>query len=206
MAGLTVRLREERKKRMVIPEPGSEDFFRAFRDCQPSDVKVVILGQDPYYTRISRDDNDFTYDGYAFSNSKSINASPSLRNIIKEVRRTYPDNLVLDEMDLSRWVKQGVLLVNTALTVIENIPDVHTSWWRPFTEQWVYMLDQWHPDIVWLLWGNKAQSFSPFISKGRVIKTGHPSPLNTKYPFIGCNCFVEANKLLKELGKSEIFW
>ena len=68
----------------------------------------------PYYTRISRDDNDFTYDGYAFSNSKSINASPSLRNIIKEVRRTYPDNLVLDEMDLSRWVKQGVLLVNTA--------------------------------------------------------------------------------------------
>jgi len=121
----------------IIPPIKSPLFFKAFKDLQPSKIKICILGQDPYpdITQYG-----MTYTGYAFDNANSMKLSPSLRNIFKEIDRTYPENQYsleygnLDRWDLSRWVRQGVFLVNTALSVIKDTPGSHIELWRPFTQ------------------------------------------------------------------------
>lgn len=187
-----------REIRYVIPPHGSPLFFKIFKDLQPSDIKLVVLGQDPYPQR-------GIYTGYAFDNANSSKLSPSLRNIFKEINRTYQG---LDDWDLSRWVKQGVFLVNTALSVVENSPDSHTALWKDFTIKWIQLLSEHRNDLIWLLMGSKAQNFAQYINNPShyIIRTGHPSPLNTVNPFVGCNCFVEINEQLKGLNKTEIIW
>jgi len=205
-----LELNSQYKAHSIIPPKGSPLYFKAFRDVQPSDIKVVILGQDPY-PQITQ--YGLIYTGYAFDNGNSIKLSPSLRNIFKEIDRTYPENELsldfgnLDRWDLNRWVKQGVLLVNTALSVIEDSPDSHTALWRDFTIEWIKRLSNERNDLIWLLWGSKAQDFGEYINPlNYIIKSGHPSPLNRSNPFIGSGCFVECNEQLKGLGKSEIIW
>ncbi|MFW5889290.1 MAG: uracil-DNA glycosylase [bacterium] len=200
--GLEVSKQYESEK--VLPPKGSPLYFKIFKDLQPSKIKVIILGMDPY-------PQEGIYTGYAFDNANSTKLSPSLRNIFKEIERTYPENkeeLILDGWDLKRWVVQGVFLINTALTVIENSPGSHLALWRPFTIEWIKRLSEYRNDLIWLLWGSKAHDFSQYINNPShyIIKTGHPSPLNRSNPFIGSNCFVEANEQLKGLNKTEILW
>lgn len=188
----------------IIPTIGSDLYFKVFKDLQPSKIKVIILGQDPYPQR-------GVYTGYAFDNANSEKLSPSLRNIFKEIDRTYPENeheLILDRWDLSRWVKQGVFLVNTALSVIEGSPGSHIELWRPFTIEWIKRLSSYRNDLIWLLWGAQAQEFTKYINNPShyIINTGHPSPLNTTNPFVGSGCFIECNQELVARNKKEILW
>ena len=208
MGELMTSVRQERVTNSVIPPSNDIDLlFRAFKEVQPDEVKIVILGQDPYHD-LGR------FDGLAFSNGNSFDTSisPSLKTILKEVEREYPN--VYNEInhgrlfphDLIRWAEQGVLLANTALTVVEGSPESHIQIWKPFTEYWIKQLSSYNKDVVWMLWGNKAQSYKSIITSNKIICTGHPSPLNTTNPFVGCNCFKEANTFLDLINKKEIFW
>lgn len=194
----------ERLKKEIIPEQGSILTFKAFRDLPPSKVKVVILGQDPYSDRGS-------YDGYAFSNPISkLSTSPSLRNILKEVERDIYNGMDIAgiaDHHLYRWVEQGVLLINVAHTVPVGTPGGHVEVWKPFTLQVVASLQK-YENIIWMLWGNFAQSYEKFISSPShcVIKSGHPSPLNTSNPFVGCGCFSQCNEQLRAKQLTEIIW
>jgi|AntDeeMinimDraft_5_1070356.scaffolds.fasta_scaffold27040_2 uracil-DNA glycosylase len=191
-------LNKEYKTKIIIPNKGSE-FFRIFKDLQPSNIKVIILGLDPY-------PQPGVYTGYAFDNANSEKLSPSLRNIFKEIKKTYPDSN--EDWDLSKWVNQGVFLVNTALSVEAYSPNSHTSLWKPFTIEWIKRLSKYRNDLIWLLWGSKAQEFNKYIdnSSHMIIKTPHPSPLNVAGGFIGSNCFIKCNEQLKGLNKKEILW
>jgi len=201
-------IRHHRTRHTIIPEENSELFFKIFKDVQPSKIKVIVLGQDPY-------PQEGVYDGYAFSNSNSLDnkVSPSLKNIIKEIERNYPDNLVMDRMDFSYLVNQGVFPINTALSLRAGHPESHLGLWKPFTQEWIKQINT-RNDIVWLLWGGKAHNYQHLITNisHKVIKTSHPSPLgatkgNWNIPaFTGSECFKKINEHLKAINKKEIIW
>jgi len=202
-------IKDQRKSTRIIPEDKSPLLFKAFRDLQPNKIKVVILGQDPYYNPTD------AFDGYAFSNSNIIKPQPSLKNIIKEIEDEYPDSINLDRQDLSYLVEQGVLLVNTALTVQRYKPNSHAKAWKPFTKYWISNFSSKYRDIIWILWGNNAISYKDYIKDHMghiVLCTSHPSPLacnkNCKNypPFIGSNVFKLANRELEARYKSKINW
>lgn len=205
------QLNKEYLTKNVIPYKGSSLYFKAFKDLQPSNIKVIMIGLDPYH---NIEKYGPVYTGYAFDNANSLKLSPSLRNIFKEIDRTFPENEFnldyggLDRWDLSRWVKQGVFLINTALSVVEGVPGSHTELWRPFTEFWIHKFSKNYNDVIWLLMGAKAQAYEDHIENPthRIIKTGHPSPLNRTNPFVGSNCFIECNKDLAGRNKTEIVW
>jgi len=184
-------LKRERKNKMMYPE-NMKLAFRAFRETPYSQVKVVILGQDIYH--------DGSFDGLAFSNGNK-KGSPSLRNIMKEVKRSYPENNI--NSDLTDWAKQGVLLINVGMTVIKGNPGSHLEKWKPFTKHVFYALNK-KSNIIYLLWGKFAQSYKQYIDVNNniVLEAGHPSPLNRTNPFIGCNHFVKVNEFLNK----KIIW
>lgn len=191
---------EIRQTNIVLPEVGNPLLFQAFRETPYSKVKVVILGQDPYH--------DGSFNGLAFGNGantdfKTKKLSPSLRNILNEVERTEGLNA---NPNLFSWANQGVLLINTAHTVVEGIPGGHLELWKPFTDLVITALNK-KPNLVWMLWGSKAQSYvSQISSKHDVLKAGHPSPLNSTHPFSGCNCFMDCNNILKQYKYEPILW
>lgn len=202
--GMSNAINKDRESFEVIPEKGSPLFFKVFRDLQPKDIKVVTIDLDPYHSDKS------IYDGYAFSCSNSLRPQPSLANIIKEIESNYPDNLELDRCDLSYLVKQGVFLVNTALSVIVGKPESHLHIWQPFTEYWISQLTENYRDIVFLMFGNKAMKFEPFIARNKghkVLTCSHPSPLShtsTFTPFTGSRIFIKCNEELIARGKNII--
>ena len=170
----------------IIPKKDSDIMFKVFRVTPYESVKVVILGQDPYYNPID------AFDGLAFSNSTLLNAQPSLRNILKEVETDIYDSFDLStigDLDLTRWAKQGVLLINTAMSVKQHLPNSHTELWRPFTAAIIKTICE-KDDIIWLLWGTKANAYKSLITNKShaVISSGHPSPLNTYNPFLKSLC------------------
>jgi uracil-DNA glycosylase len=196
MSNIINNIHLERRKHIVYPLRSEfYKMFRIFKELKPSDIHVVILGQDPY--------PDGTGDGFAFSNSGKLPSqiSPSLTNILKEIENndTEKDLLELDLMDLNRWVKQGVFLANSYLTVRSGSPGLHT-FWKPFTINWIKQLSVYN-DIIWLMWGKKAQEYIPYINNDShyIIKTSHPSPLGATKDsidspaFIGSKCFELAN-------------
>lgn len=193
----------ERKTRTVYPEKGSDLLFKVFREVPLNKVKVVIMGQDPYH--------DGSYDGLAFSNTEEkVKPSPSLRNILAEVERDCYDGFDLTSrtvFSLYRWAEQGVFLINTAHSVVKGVPGSHLHYWKEFTNKMVETLSK-KDDVIWLLWGNPAHKFETQITNGThvVIKSGHPSPLNTANPFKGCNCFSRTNKELESKGLTPIKW
>jgi uracil-DNA glycosylase len=202
-------IKDQRKSNVIIPKDKSPLLFKAFRDVQPNKVKIVILGQDVYYNP------EDAFDRYAFSNSTLLKPQPSLKNIIKEIEEEYPDSINLDRQDLSYLVKQGVLLVNTAMTVQKDKPNSHAKVWKNFTKYWISHLSNEYRDIIWLLWGNNAISYEPYIAEHmghRVLCTSHPSPLaHTKMcgnnpPFSGSSIFMIANEELEARGKTKIDW
>lgn len=192
----------------ILPSTSNRDLiFKAFKSIQPSQIKVVILGEDPNL-------KEGVYDGYPYSDNNVLNMkkiNPVTANILRCVDNRFPEYKEsleggrIDVLDLERWVKQGVFLVNTALTLIENKPGSHVALWRRFTIKWIEALSEYNRDIVWLLWTDQTLKFLPYIKYGKIITEGDPRPSNTKNPF-GAYSLVSTNDYLKDINKKEIIW
>ncbi len=201
LTAISTFLKTEREEKDVLPPVGSELLFKAFRVTPFNETKVVILGQDPYH--------DDSYNGLAFGNgepgSKKKAKSPSLKNVLKEV---VSSGAGMDgDASLYSWASQGVLLINTAHTVVRGEAGSHLKLWDGFTQAIIATLAQ-KNNIVWLLWGSKAHNYAQQItnSSHMVIKTGHPSPLNRTHPFVGCGCFNDCNSYLATKKVKTIVW
>jgi len=161
---------------------------------KPDQIRVVILGQDPYYaeTNLTPQAN-----GIAFDVNPGTKIPPSLRNVRKELKRVYPDAVG----DLTRWVEQGVFMLNTFLTVIKDKPGNHRLIWERFTDHIIQIISNF-PKVIFVLWGKHAErSFgSKKSTQNRVLITSHPSPLSctkTDTPFLGSDIFKRINDLLQ---------
>ena len=192
---------QRRKSHEVFPPP--EDVFSWTHFCTFDDVKVVILGQDPYH------DNNQAH-GLCFSVRKGISKPPSLKNIFKELKDEYQSKFVEpNHGDLSGWAKQGVLLLNAVLTVDAHNANSHQKQgWEKFTNAVIKAINDQHKDVVFLLWGKPAQKKASIVDKNKhkILESVHPSPLSATRGFFGCNHFKNANEFLKEKGKKEIQW
>ena len=180
--------------------PAQSHIFRALTLCAPQDVRVVILGQDPYHTPL-------VADGLAFSSSNENFIPPSLRNIFKEIEREY--GTCRKEPDLSRFAKQGVLLLNATLTVEAGKANSHVAFgWREFTDAVIRALSENEEHIVFLLWGNYARQKKSLIdaSKHLILESAHPSPLSAHKGFLGNNHFKMANEYLEKHERGSINW
>lgn len=184
--------------------PPREDVFNAFNFCTFNNVKVVIIGQDPYHGAGQAH-------GLAFSVKKSVVPPPSLKNIFKEAKNDVGIPMPTHGC-LESWARQGVLLLNTCLTVRSGLPNSHQGkGWEEFTDAVVKALDKQEKGLVFMLWGNPAQSKCASINstKHHIIKTSHPSPLGaakTTSPFLGSRCFSRCNNALQEMGYSPVDW
>lgn len=198
---LTDRVRREYADPALHVYPPAACIFSAF-DTTPFDqVKVVIIGQDPYH-------GPGQANGLCFSVNPGIDIPPSLRNIFKEIHdetgAPIPDN-----GDLTRWASQGVLLLNASLTVREHAPKSHAGiGWETFTDAAVHALASQRSGIVFMLWGSDAIRKGAFIDRGRhlVLTSPHPSPLSAHRGFFGNRHFVSANEYLRANGKTPIVW
>jgi len=189
---------EEKQQNVVYP-PGPL-IFNAFNLCPFDKVKVVVLGQDPYH-------GPGQANGLCFSVSNGIKHPPSLVNIFKEMQKDlnipYPRT-----GDLSGWAKQGVLLINTTLTVRAHTPMSHQGkGWEPFTDAVISKLSERREGIVFILWGRHAQNKKPLIdtTKHYILEAAHPSPYSAN-GFFGCRHFSKTNYLLLQQGKEPINW
>ncbi|HEY3597986.1 MAG TPA: uracil-DNA glycosylase [Paraburkholderia sp.] len=181
------------------------DVFRALRLTNPNDVKVVILGQDPYH---GEDRGTPQAHGLAFSVPPSVRPPPSLRNIFKEIAASLgyesPRHGCLDA-----WAKQGVLLLNTVLTVERNQAASHAKrGWEKCTDTLIHELAIRHEGLVFMLWGAHAQAKRTLLGSNThcVLEAPHPSPLSAHRGFLGCRHFALANNYLEAHGRSPIDW
>ena len=180
--------------------PKMENIFNALNYCSYDKVKVVIIGQDPYH-------EPHQAHGLSFSVEEGVDYPPSLVNIFKEIE----DDLhikVQNFGNLARWAKQGVMLLNTTLTVRRGQANSHRGHgWEIFTNEVIRQLSARKDPIVFILWGSNAQSFEPIIEKQHlVLKAPHPSPLSAYRGFFGCKHFSKANEFLMSIGKEPIDW
>ncbi len=181
--------------------PAQEDIFNALKFTPFENVKVVILGQDPYH-------GPNQAHGLAFSVRPGVPPPPSLQNIFKELQADLgiakPTHGCLE-----KWAQQGVLLLNAVLTVEADKPQSHAHiGWQRFTDQVITSLNEHPQGIVFLLWGAYAQQKSQLITnlRHRTLKAPHPSPLSASRGFLGCRHFSQANQLLQQLGREPIDW
>ncbi len=182
--------------------PPQEEVFSAFRSTEFSQVKVVILGQDPYH-------GPNQAHGLSFSVKPGIPAPPSLVNIYKELATDIPGFVRPNHGYLQSWAEQGVLLLNTVLTVEAAQAHSHAKLgWETFTDKVIAMLNTHREGVVFLLWGAHAQKKGSIIDpvRHRVLKAPHPSPLSAHRGFLGCQHFSTANRLLEEQGLTPIDW
>ncbi len=192
---------QERQSGKVIYPPSTE-VFNAFRFTEFGDVKVVILGQDPYH-------GPNQAHGLCFSVLPQVKTPPSLVNIYKELAQDIPDFTIPDHGYLKSWADQGVLLLNTVLTVEQGKAHSHAkSGWEMFTDRVIEALNQHGQGIIFLLWGAHAQKKGQMIDRQRhhVLEAPHPSPLSAHRGFFGCKHFSMVNQLLEQQGKSPIVW
>ena len=180
----------------IFPDP--KDFFRAFEVCPYEKTKIVILGQDPYHTK-------GIADGLAFSSKNIDKIPPSLRNIFKEIKDDVGVNN--NTSNLTKWSEQGVLLLNTSLSVCEGMPNSHSNiGWENFTDLALRKLSKQH-DIVYMLWGAHARSKKSLIgNSGLILESSHPSPFSAHRGFLGSRQFSKANLYLSKLKKTPIDW
>lgn len=196
------------EKKTVYPKP--KDIFRAFNMCPFDQVKVVILGQDPYHgaSLNSAGSTIEQANGLSFAVQSGVPLPPSLKNILKEIESDLHITPKVDG-DLSRWAEQGVLLLNATLTVLAHQPGSHQKkGWEEFTDAAIRALSDRREHIVFLLWGNYAKQKGIHIdrSKHLVLEAPHPSPFSVHSGFFGCKHFSKANKYLKSKGLPEIDW
>ena len=200
MCNLDAFLDQEIKSGTVI-FPKTENFFTAFNLTPFTEVKVVILGQDPYH-------GENQAHGLSFSVPAGMKLPPSLRNIFKEIKSDLAINLS-DTGDLSRWAKQGVLLLNSVLTVEASRAGSHRNkGWEKFTDTVIRNLNDKKESVVFVLWGSYAHSKENLIDKSKhlVLKSVHPSPLSAYRGFFGCKHFSKINEYLESKGKTAINW
>lgn len=196
---LTDFVRERYRSARIFP-PASR-IFAAYVACPFDDVKVVILGQDPYH-------DDGQANGLCFSVAPDVKMPPSLMNIFKEIHDDIGTPLPVDG-DLSRWARQGVFLLNATLTVEAHRAGSHQGkGWETFTDETIRQLSQQREGLVFMLWGsyagNKAALIDP--AKHLVLRSPHPSPLSAHRGFFGNHHFSQANDYLIKQGKQPIKW
>ena len=198
-----LRLREFLKKEYTTRTiyPPMNDIFNALRHTSYSDVKAVILGQDPYHGAGQAH-------GLCFSVKKGTPPPPSLQNIFKELR----DDLGVDPPnhgELTAWADSGVLLLNTVLTVREGAANSHKGMgWEQFTDRVIQLLNQREQPMVFLLWGGNARAKAGLITNPNhlVLQCAHPSPLSAYNGFFGCRHFSKTNEFLAQHGIPPINW
>lgn len=198
---LTARVRDEYSRPNNPCYPPGSRIFAAFDNTPFDQVKVVIMGQDPYH-------GPGQANGLAFSVAPGVLIPPSLRNIFKEVSDDTGAPIPADG-DLTRWARQGVLLLNASLTVREHQPKSHSGiGWERFTEAAVRVLAEQRDHLVFLLWGSDAIRRGDFIDRSRhlVMTCVHPSPLSASRGFFGNHQFTRANEYLVAHGKTPIVW
>lgn len=199
-AQLSGRIAEERRSGTVFPP--EEATFRALELTKLEQVKVVILGQDPYH--------DFRQaQGLAFSVPDGVKLPPSLKNIFRELADDLHWDALPERGDLSGWAEQGVLLLNTVLTVRAHEANSHRCLgWEEFTDAVIRAVNALPHKVVFLLWGAPAQKKKALIDTGRhaVLEAAHPSPLSAYRGFFGSRVFSRANAVLTAAGESAIDW
>ena len=185
--------------------PAQSDVFRAFELCPLNDLKVVMLGQDPYPQK-------GVATGVLFGNRKEVdedNLSPSL-NVAKEAAINFeiPHNIVIFDQTLESWAKQGILMINSALTVEMNKVGSHVMLWRPFIAKLLKNLSNKEPGIIYVLFGSQAQTFTPYINirNSIVVKTEHPAWYARTNQKMSSKLFLDINKVLKEKYGEGIEW
>lgn len=196
---LTEFVRNEYRSKKIFP-PASL-IFNAFDQCPFNNVKVVIIGQDPYH-------GDGQAHGLCFSVNDGVDFPPSLINIFKEINRDLGKSIPKSG-NLIRWAQQGVLLLNASLTVQAHMAGSHQGkGWETFTDSVIRILAEKKENLVFLLWGSYAQQKGAVINPTRhlILKSVHPSPLSAYRGFIGNNHFSLTNKYLRENGIEEINW
>lgn len=190
-------IEERRQVAKVYPDP--QDVFNAFQYTAYDDVKVVIIGQDPYH-------QPGQAMGLSFSVPKTMKMPPSLMNIFKELKSDC--GIENDHGDLSSWAKQGVFLINTILTVEEGKPMSHQNLgWERFTDEVLKTLSERERPMVFILWGNHARSKKKMIASHHLIlESSHPSPLGAYRSFWGSKPFSKTNEFLLSTGQTPIDW
>ncbi|SFE48296.1 uracil-DNA glycosylase [Peptostreptococcus sp. D1] len=192
-------LKVEYRSREIFPN--MYDIFNALKLTSYKDTKVLILGQDPYH-------DIGQAHGLAFSVKPGIKIPPSLLNIYKEIKDEYGYDMPSSGY-LEAWSKQGVLLLNTVLTVRAHQANSHKNMgWEIFTDEIIKILNRREDPIIFVLWGANARSKKQFIDtrKHFVLEAPHPSPLSAHRGFFGCNHFKKINDILSSLGKDAIDW
>lgn len=196
---LATFVKNEYKTQTIYPR--GTDIFKAFDRCDFSDVKVVIIGQDPYH-------GPGQANGLCFSVGEGVRIPPSLINIFKEIRDDLGKPIPVTG-DLERWARQGVLLLNATLTVKANSPGSHQNkGWETFTDAVIRKISDEKEGIVFLLWGAYAQRKGEIIDRNKhlVLMSAHPSPFSADRGFFGCKHFSKANAYLKSKGRGEVEW
>ena len=192
-------IKNERKQKTIFPK--ENDLFKAFELCPFKKTKIVIIGQDPYH-KINQ------ANGLAFSVAKTQKIPPSLKNILKELN-TDINIKISNNGDLSNWAKQGVLLINSIMTVRENEPSSHIkSGWQDFTDSVITTLSNKKKHLIFMLWGQYAIKKQNLINKKKhdILVAAHPSPLSAYRGFFGCKHFSKSNKILLDKNKKIIKW
>jgi len=188
------------KNTVVFPK--YKDIYAAFTYTKFEEIKVVILGQDPYHGANQAQ-------GLAFSTPKEIKNPPSMKNILKEIKDDLKRDSACMDGNLIPWAKEGVFLLNTILTVEESkAKSHHKLGWEHFTDEIIKKISQYNKNVVFILWGANAIKKEKFIdeSKHHILKGVHPSPLSSYRGFFGSKVFSKANALLKKDGKKPIAW
>ena len=188
------------KTTTVFPE--KQNIFKAFSLTKLDNLKVVILGQDPYH-------GFGQAQGLAFSTPANIKNPPSMQNILKEIQSDLGKKSICEDGDLTPWAKQGVLLLNTILTVEEAKPKSHHNLgWEVFTDNIIKYISDNCEDTIFILWGSPAISKTKLIDRKKhdILTAPHPSPLSSYRGFFGCKHFSQTNNILKSLNKEAIIW
>lgn len=196
---LLEKVDEEYNKYKVYPARGK--IFSALTNCDYDDVKVVILGQDPYH-------EEGQAHGMCFSVLPNVEIPPSLKNIYKEIQNEYGYEIP-NHGYLMSWAKQGVLLLNATLTVRAHLANSHSNFgWQKFTDKIIEEVNKKDDPVVFMLWGRNATSKKSLIDEKKhlVLCSAHPSPLSAYAGFFGNNHFKLANEFLKKNNKKEINW
>lgn len=197
---LQQRLEAELDREFEIYPPQSQ-IFNAYEQTAFQDVRAVIIGQDPYH-------GPKQANGLAFSVNKGVKQPPSLQNIFKEIQLEFSGNLP-QHGDLTPWAKQGVMLLNTVLTVRAGHAGSHRNiGWENFTSRTISLLSKQREGLVFLLWGKDAQSKAELIDSDKhfILKAPHPSPYSANRGFFGCEHFKQTNEILKSIGENPVSW
>ena len=195
---LMAKVNEEYSTKTIFPS--KENIFSTFNITDYDDVKVVIMGQDPYH-------GEGEAMGLSFSVNNGIKLPPSLKNIYKELF----DDLGITRIsgDLTDWSKQGVLLLNSTLTVVKDTPGSHAKiGWQTFTDEVIKKVNEKTTPVVFILWGNYARSKKDLITNPihLIIESNHPSPFSARKGFFGSKPFSKTNEFLKKNNIEEIKW